>query len=509
MPRLNPFSQMWRTMRHPNENNNTEIHRTKGGCDLFFSDLVRIQNRERAQTEALVLQTERLCALQNAQSNAVLERLGFSTQQDALPSPHSSASTPTRRNPEASGGSQMLTPAPGGWLETRHLITSSSSSGSDDSFTSVDTHTPSELRALSLLRSPLEESPTQILFTPSPPPGPLPQPKRRKSRLPMMKINQGGADKGVAGGYRLQTAKPLVEAIQDRLKHLQQNFATPSPRPPTCTKRAPALVTVAALPILAPPTKNRGPHQPVHKGRKIKVKDQEELQPLPHPTNCLMLCFKLLRTDDCNKKIEGLRYFRALAQHHPGTLNNKVHQVCLAVIEEVKNLRSTVASAAIDTLIFFCVRLRSVLDTEVEWIGRALLLKIAQSSASRFLQEKANLALEAVVRHCHPNRVLTVLLHMGLRHPSIAVRTSTAKHLLHLVVRLGAAKVLMMGQNFTPHFLSAASKMALDASAAVRPLGYAILQELAPHKNFMELWQKSVEDRDRRLLQNILSALKK
>lgn len=43
------------------------------------------------------------------------------------------------------------------------------------------------------------------------------------------------------------------------------------------------------------------------------------------------------------KKVDALRSVRALAQHHPDTLTAKLHDVCVAVIEEVLKTFSTLS----------------------------------------------------------------------------------------------------------------------------------------------------------------------
>ncbi|XP_051800793.1 TOG array regulator of axonemal microtubules protein 1-like [Acanthochromis polyacanthus] len=157
-----------------------------------------------------------------------------------------------------------------------------------------------------------------------------------------------------------------------------------------------------------------------------------------------------------------------------------------------------------DTIRCLYVHLQKGMDTEANWTGQALLLKISQACGNAFLQQQASEALEALVQNCSPGRVLPVLLNTGQSHLSPAVRASTAR-LLHLLAdRLGATKVLTARQSFTQRFLTAVSKMSLDAAAEVRPHGRAILQKLALHRDFMKLWQKNVAEKDRHSLEKVL-----
>ncbi|XP_051799999.1 TOG array regulator of axonemal microtubules protein 1-like [Acanthochromis polyacanthus] len=312
-----------------------------------------------------------------------------------------------------------------------------------------------------------------------------------------------------------------MEAVAEKVKKLQGNSAALLPRPPAPATRKPVVAPLTP----APPPKPSLPKKRATHGRSVRPaktvsrdqrtdvtcsfqtaesQNQDDLQPLSDPAESLSLCFKQLNSDDWMTKVKGLRCIPALAQHHPDTLMPKLHEVCLVVIEEVKNLRPSVACAAMDTIRCLYVHLQKGMDTEANWTGQALLLKISQACGNAFLQQQASEALEALVQNCSPGRVLPVLLNTGQSHLSPAVRASTAR-LLHLLAdRLGATKVLTARQSFTQRFLTAVSKMSLDAAAEVRPHGRAILQKLALHRDFMKLWQKNVAEKDRHSLEKVL-----
>ncbi|KAK2858721.1 hypothetical protein Q5P01_003341 [Channa striata] len=241
-----------------------------------------------------------------------------------------------------------------------------------------------------------------------------------------------------------------------------------------------------------------------HKVQRTDNKTPEVLQPLANPVASLTHCLKLLSSEKWESKMEGMRSVQALTQNHPEELLEKLNDVCLAVIAEVSNLRSSVACAAMDTIICLAINMQRAMDTHVERAGHALLLKIAQSSANFFVQKKVNTALEALVKNCSPVQVLNVLVYKGLSHLSAAVRSSTAQKLHLLVDTLGAEAILSTGKSFTESFISAVRKMSLDAAADVRPHGHAILQQLAPYSDFMKLWMETIEEKDRLPLRKIL-----
>ncbi|CAG5992774.1 unnamed protein product [Menidia menidia] len=369
--------------------------------------------------------------------------------------------------------------------------------------------------AVSPIMSPDGRSLSSSPFTPSPPP---PPPRRRASRIPLLIVKNNRDVKEVANGCRLQTAEAQFGAFEKRLRGLQWQLLAPVPEHPETPREIPALEKKPPLFKPSPPPKKTTSQTTVRtrkttrtnvmkKTQTVKMqesKDQEELEPLTKPAASLSEFFAQIVSEEWEKKIEALRWVRALAQHHQNVLLGKLHEVCLAVMEEVHNLRSSVACAAIDTMASLYTNLQKNMDNEVERTGRCLILRIAQATVNTFVQQQVNLALAALVHNCSPGRVLTVLLHIGVGHLSPAVRASTGQQLQLMADKMGAEAVLTTGQSFTPRFLTAVSKLSVDAAAEVRCRGQAAIQILAKHQDFMKLWLQSVHEKDQRFLQKIV-----
>lgn len=81
----------------------------------------------------------------------------------------------------------------------------------------------------------------------------------------------------------------------------------------------------------------------------------------------------------------------------------------------MKNQRSALACAAIDTVKDLHFYLGKAMDAEAQRTGGTLLKKFAQTT-NVFIHQKANLALDALVKGCSPGRVLKALLSTGLRY---------------------------------------------------------------------------------------------
>nr|XP_033503004.1 uncharacterized protein LOC117269794 [Epinephelus lanceolatus] len=512
-----------------------------------------ILDSQRAGRATLVRQAENLCTATKARNDAVLGILGLPVQDVTWPSPRPpplpkrSIRSPQRRRKIAprsdvprlntkdidrhqSPGSldeeddsfweKVLLGSQMAVLACKEAQMADGDQSPTSSLSSVDCKTPSELRAIALI-----EEPT----TPPPPPPhrAVTLFRRRTSRLPVLSAEQSGAEKEVADGCRLQSAKGKVEAFVERLKSLQL-ASIPSPRPPAAPTMTPAATLLAPTPPRVPQAKKRGtrPGVALRPAKAVSVagkdtttdcspnaaKDKKvkktELQQLTNPVQSLSACFKLLSLNDWEKKIDGLKIIQALAQHHLDTLRTKLHEVCLVLIVEVNNLRSAVACEAMDTLAELYVHLQKAMDPEAEGTGRALLLKLAQAT-SAFIHQQANLALDALVDNCSHGRIVSALLNAGLSHRCAAVRGSMAQHLHQLADSLGATRILRAGRTLTERFLLAVSKMCVDGAPEVRHHGQIVLLKLADHKGFIKPWTKIIPVNQRSSLDKILKKAKK
>ncbi|XP_075905695.1 uncharacterized protein LOC142903764 [Nelusetta ayraudi] len=329
-----------------------------------------------------------------------------------------------------------------------------------------------------------------------------PQSGSKTSRLPVM-CTSSSKEKKVAGNYKLQTAKHQVEKLQSSLHPNSDAFAAAGPlQPAPPPKKNPPPKAVLRRGRLSRSTKHKA--EATHNFQKTDSVNLEKLLPLPIPEEALDRSFEMLGSDDWQKKVEGLKWIQALAQHNPNTLMVKLPKVCLAVIDEIKNLRSLVDSVAMDTMVYLYVYLQRNMDAYAESTGRALLLKLAQASSNLFTQQRANTALGSLVQNCSPGRVLNALLNTGLSHLSVPVRTSTAQNLHFLSDIMGTDSILKAGQPFNQRFLSGVSKMCVDPSAGVRVHGHALLQKLSLRPDFMKLWTHMVPERDRRPIEKFL-----
>ena len=181
---------------------------------------------------------------------------------------------------------------------------------------------------------------------------------------------------------------------------------------------------------------------------------------------------------DWEKKCFGLAGIRNLASTQPELLQPPVHSVLIAVDAEVKNLRSQVARAAIlcITDLLSTTALKRGLETDLDMISRTLLGKAGESN--QFIREDVDKALQAMVEHLSPPRVLTALCGNGLNHKNVAVRKSTGNCIFNIVERLGPVKALKGTKDVTDRILNSAAQLVVDGNQENRFMGKKILNAL-------------------------------
>ncbi|KAK0153011.1 TOG array regulator of axonemal microtubules protein 1 [Merluccius polli] len=252
-------------------------------------------------------------------------------------------------------------------------------------------------------------------------------------------------------------------------------------------------------------------------GQKRDLTEPPELRPFSKPELAMTQSFRLISSDDWEKKIEGLTFLRSLAQYHVDTLQTRLHDVCLALVQEVKNLRSGVSRVAVCTLGDLYSRLQRAMDQELEGTARALLHKAAESNA--FIRQDVDAALGHMVQHCTPTRCVNAFLVGGLSHLNAAVRKCAAQHLADLLEKVGVARLLSGGKDVTDRILPAVVKLAQDSSQEARHVettvtsfawyfGRRMLLFLSSHQDFDKILEKYIPAKDLPTVRDTVSTLK-
>ncbi|KAL2091168.1 hypothetical protein ACEWY4_013431 [Coilia grayii] len=235
-----------------------------------------------------------------------------------------------------------------------------------------------------------------------------------------------------------------------------------------------------------------------------KVPQPARRSPVPHPEQTLLQAFRLLSTDDWEKKVEALNSIRRLCTHHTEVLLPRLHDLCLAVTKEVKNLRSMVSRVAMVTLAHLFTNLGQGMDAEAEGTAQVLLQKAGE--ANNFIREDAEMALSHMVLCVSPSRSMAALINTGLKHRCAAVRASAAQHLGVLAETVGSSRLLCGRKEMTDRFVHAISCFALDSAQEVRwTHARDTLALLASHPDIIKMVEKFAPKRDQKSIKDIIN----
>ncbi|KAM7164612.1 TOG array regulator of axonemal microtubules protein 1 isoform 3-T3 [Macrochelys suwanniensis] len=237
-----------------------------------------------------------------------------------------------------------------------------------------------------------------------------------------------------------------------------------------------------------------------------EIMDPSELRPFSKPETALTEALRLLADDDWEKKIEGLNFVRCLSAYHADVLTGKLHETSLAVVQEVKNLRSGVSRAAVVCLGDLFTYLKKSMDQELDSTVKVLLHKAGESNT--FIREDVDKALKAMVNNVTPARALCSLINGGQSHLHTAVRRCTAQHLSDVVERMGPGRILSGIKEVTDRILPAVAKFAQDGSQETRYYGRKMLFSMMTHPDFDKMLEKYVPSKDLPYIKESVSSLR-
>ncbi|XP_070179404.1 TOG array regulator of axonemal microtubules protein 1-like isoform X2 [Littorina saxatilis] len=233
----------------------------------------------------------------------------------------------------------------------------------------------------------------------------------------------------------------------------------------------------------------------------------EEWKPYNDPEGSLRAAHKKLESDDWEMKTEGLGMLRRIVHFHQQLfVPPQLHPVILAVVNEVKNLRSQVSRLAIVCLADMFMALKKSMDTDLDIVTRQLLVKAGESN--NFIREDVEQALNAMVEGVTPQRSLSALIAGGATHKNQAVRKTTAQFLVRVVERMGSGKILSGVKDVTDRVLPTAAQLVMDSSPETRYNGRKILYLLMSHGDFDRMLTKYLPANTLRNIQDVVENLK-
>ncbi|XP_044749815.1 uncharacterized protein LOC123310412 [Coccinella septempunctata] len=203
----------------------------------------------------------------------------------------------------------------------------------------------------------------------------------------------------------------------------------------------------------------------------------------------------------------GLRNLGKLAKTNNEIMEPHMHTICLALSNQIKNLRSQVARAACQaSKEMFISCSQKGLEAELEEIVGPLLHRTADTN--KFLREDANNALNVMTEKIHPAKVVTVLTSKGTTHQNAIVRCTTTR-LLELLFRIhGTEKLFSLGKEVRDRAILAGANALTEGSLETRKHAKALLRHMISYPNFQKALLEAVPPHTIRHIAKTLNSLK-
>jgi hypothetical protein len=214
-----------------------------------------------------------------------------------------------------------------------------------------------------------------------------------------------------------------------------------------------------------------------------------DLQPFSSPERGLREALSQLDDSDWNKKCDGLLGIRRLAAFHTQRLIPDLHDVTLAVVKEVENLRSSVSRAAISCLGDVFVYAGDYMDPELDRVVKVLMHKTGESNA--FLREDVEKTMDEIAQHATPGKLLLAIVAGGFNHRNSQVRRTAAQFLSQAVERYGPAQLLHASKDLEKTLVAALSFVG-DATADPRFYGRVCLSHLMTEPDFERIASRTL-----------------
>ncbi|EYB90679.1 hypothetical protein Y032_0216g2382 [Ancylostoma ceylanicum] len=214
-----------------------------------------------------------------------------------------------------------------------------------------------------------------------------------------------------------------------------------------------------------------------------------------------------IESEDWNDKVDGINLISELSASNPKEVADHMHEVVVAVLNECKNLRSSVSRVALACVGTLTQNMKSKMDVELDKLCNILINKAGDVS-NAFIREDASEALDKVVKHASASKALQAIIAAGSKSKNNTIRASCAGFVGTLVSRVGSSTLLAASDQLAklvPQLIA----FCRDANPQVRMHGKQTLVGLSQDPSFDKQMKKSVTDSEYRAVKEILEDIGK
>ncbi|XP_037089587.1 uncharacterized protein LOC119109937 isoform X2 [Pollicipes pollicipes] len=214
----------------------------------------------------------------------------------------------------------------------------------------------------------------------------------------------------------------------------------------------------------------------------------DHLEKFGNPKAALEEAYRKLNSDDWEREVSGLTDLVRLFRYHPDMVSGDLKNVSAAVIKQMKNLRSQVLRAAVQTSCEMFQHVGKGVEPNLEKIAAILLQKT--SDTNKFIKADSNRSLDVMLDSVSLPRAITAVTSEGLGHRNAQVRCTVARLLATVVQRLGAAGSLSGQRDITDRLVPAAAQLVREGDLQTRKHAKTIFQVWLQHPDLDKVLSK-------------------
>uniref|UniRef100_A0A1I7T5W4 TOG domain-containing protein n=2 Tax=Caenorhabditis tropicalis TaxID=1561998 RepID=A0A1I7T5W4_9PELO len=207
------------------------------------------------------------------------------------------------------------------------------------------------------------------------------------------------------------------------------------------------------------------------------------------------------------RKLNGLNMISTLSETQPKLVADNLKEVIIAILNECKNLRSSVSRVAIVTIGTVAQNLNSKIDTEMEKIC-AVLLNKAGDVSNAFIRDDATDSLNKLVKAATAGKALQGIIMAGAKSKNNTIRSSCA-NFVHDIITIQGSSAILNNPAALSNVLPVLIQFSKDQSPQVRTPGKQSLCFLSKDPNFERLMRKNASESDIKIVKDVLANVEK
>ncbi|XP_044254779.1 uncharacterized protein LOC123005190 [Tribolium madens] len=227
---------------------------------------------------------------------------------------------------------------------------------------------------------------------------------------------------------------------------------------------------------------------------------------ISRPKEILNQALAQMESCDWETVIQGLNSLTRLSHTTPEALEPQMHQICMTLAKNIKNLRSQVSRSACHASSELFNSCKKGLEMELEELATPLLHRTADTN--KFLRSDANAALDAMALNMSVPRVVAVIANKGSTHQNGVVRGAATRLMSDLAMRLGSDKIFQLPKETRDKFFLVGANGLTEGSLETRKHAKALMSALVGHGMFHKVLVEAVPQHTLRHIAKTIAGLK-